>query len=112
MTDNPINDEQRTYTEQEVFELLRRFKIGEQITAQQIREERELPLQIASTLDEVTKQQHQENFKRYKREISKYRHEEWVVAEINKSFLPKLKQFTADTTQVVAAHYKRTENSR
>lgn len=54
VTDNLKNDKQRTYT----FELLRRFKTEEQTTAQRIREERELPLEIASTLDEVTKHQH------------------------------------------------------
>ncbi|KAG1171360.1 hypothetical protein G6F36_011768 [Rhizopus arrhizus] len=113
MTDYPVNNEQRTYTEQEVFELLRRFKIEEQTTTQRAREERELPLEIASFLDETTKQQHQDNFKRYKREISKYYHEEWTMAEeINKSFIPKLKQFTVDTTQVVNAHYKGAETCR
>ncbi|KAG0810222.1 hypothetical protein G6F17_008310 [Rhizopus arrhizus] len=113
MTDRSPNNEQRTYTEQGVFELLGRFKIEEQTATQRIREERELPLEITSSLDKVTKQQHQDNFKRYKREISKYHHEEWTVAEeINKSFLPKLKQFTVDTTQVVNAHYKGAENSR
>ncbi|KAG1639576.1 hypothetical protein G6F44_007697 [Rhizopus delemar] len=113
MTDYPVNNEQRTYTEQEVFELLRRFKIEEQTTTQRAREERELPLEIASFLDETTKQQHQDNFKRYKREISKYYHEEWTMAEeINKSFIPKLKQFTVDTTQVVNANYKGAETSR
>ena len=113
MTDRSPNNKQRTYTEQEVFELLGCFKIEEQTATQRIREERELPLEITSSLDKVTKQQHQDNFKRYKREISKYHREEWTVAEeINKSFLPKLKQFTVDTTQVVNAYYKGAENSR
>jgi hypothetical protein len=93
--------------------LIRRFKIEEQTTTQRAREERELSFGIASSLDELTKQQHQDNFKRYKREISKYHHEEWTVAEeINKSFLPKLKQYTVGTTQVVNAHYKGAEISR
>ncbi|ORE12139.1 hypothetical protein BCV72DRAFT_219027, partial [Rhizopus microsporus var. microsporus] len=53
------------------------------------------------------------NFKRYKRAITKCHHDEWTVAEeINKSFIPKLKQYTVDTTQVVNAHYKGAENSR
>ncbi|KAG1049828.1 hypothetical protein G6F43_007863 [Rhizopus delemar] len=56
------------------------------------KQERELSLEIASFLGETTKQQHQDNFKRYKREISKYYHVEWAVAEeINKSFIPKPK---------------------
>jgi hypothetical protein len=58
----------------------------EQTATQRIREEQELPLEITSSLDEVTKRQHQDNFKRYKQETNKYHHEEWTVAEeINKS---------------------------
>ncbi|PHZ12371.1 uncharacterized protein RHIMIDRAFT_284748, partial [Rhizopus microsporus ATCC 52813] len=111
---NPINNnEQRTYTEDEVIELLRRVKTAEQAEIQKAREERQLPVGITSSLDNLTKQQHQDNFKRYKREITKYHHDEWTVAEeINKSFIPKLKQYTVDTTQVVNAHYKGAENSR
>ncbi|KAG1147625.1 hypothetical protein G6F37_003917 [Rhizopus arrhizus] len=90
-----------------------RFKIEEQTITQRAREERGLPSKIASPLDELTKQQHQDNSNRYKREISKYHHEEWTVAEeINQSFLPKLKQYTVGTTQVVNAHYKGVEISR
>jgi polyhydroxyalkanoate synthesis regulator phasin len=113
MTDTPLKNEQRTYTEQEVFEILRRYQMEEQAITQRVREERDLPLQITSALDEVTKQQHQENFKRYRRKISKYHHEEWTVAEeINEGFLPKLKQSSVDTTQVTTAYYKGAENSR
>ncbi|KAG1136319.1 hypothetical protein G6F37_010433 [Rhizopus arrhizus] len=69
----------------------------EQTATQRIREERELPLEITSSLDKVTKRQHQDNFKRYKRENNKYHHEEWT--------------FTVDNIQVVNAHYKGTETS-
>ena len=65
MTDRSPNNEQRTYTEQEVFESLN-FKIEEQTATQRIREERELPFEITSSLNKVTKQQYQDNFKRYK----------------------------------------------
>ncbi|KAG0808157.1 hypothetical protein G6F16_012890 [Rhizopus arrhizus] len=113
MTDTIINNEPRTYTEEEVIELLRRIKTAEQAETQKAREERELPLGITSSLDKPTRQQHQDNFKRYKREVTKYHHDEWTVAEeINKSFIPKLKQYTVDTTQVVNAHYKGAEISR
>ncbi|KAI8881652.1 hypothetical protein K501DRAFT_295707 [Backusella circina FSU 941] len=96
MADNQSNNEQRTFTEQEVFELLR-----------------QLPVEITSTLENNTQQQHQENFKRYRRDISKYHNEEWTVAEeVNKSLLPKLKHYTVDTTQVVNAYYKGAETSR
>lgn len=113
MTDPIINNGPKTYTEEEVIELLRRVKASEQAETQKAREERELPLGITSSLDKLTKQQHQDNFKRYKRELTKYHHDEWTVAEeINKSFIPKLKQYTVDTTQVVNAHYKGAENCR
>jgi polyhydroxyalkanoate synthesis regulator phasin len=113
MTDTIINNEPRTYTEEEVIELLRRIKTAEQAETQKAREERELPLGITSSLNKLTKQQHQDNFKRYKREVTKYRHDEWTVTEeINKAFIPKLKQYTVDTIQVVNAHYKGAEISR
>ncbi|KAG1582666.1 hypothetical protein G6F46_004389 [Rhizopus delemar] len=82
----------------DIKKILNQFNIEEQITTQQAREERELPLEIASFLDETT---------------NKYYHVEWAVAEeINESFIPKLKQFTVDTTQVVNAHYKGAETCR
>lgn len=105
MTDRTTNNEPRTYTEEEVIELLRRVRTAEQAETQKAREERELPLGITSSLDKLTKQQHEDNFKRYKREVTKYHHDErTVVEEINKSFIPKLKQYTVDTSQVVNAH--------
>ncbi|KAI8081800.1 uncharacterized protein B0P05DRAFT_586344 [Gilbertella persicaria] len=54
-----------------------------------------------------------QNITRYKRDVTKYHHDEWTIAEeINKSFIPKLKHYTVDTTQVVNAHYKGAEISR
>lgn len=35
-----------------------------------------------------------------------------MVEEINQSFLPKLKQYTVDITQVINAHYRGAENCR
>ena len=115
MTDQNTNNEPipRTYTEEEVFELFQRFRLEEQATSQNFREEHELPMEIIDSLENLTKQQHQENFKLYKREISKYHHEEWTMGEeINKSFIPKLKNYTVDSTQVINAHYKGSEISR
>ncbi|KAG1174212.1 hypothetical protein G6F36_011269 [Rhizopus arrhizus] len=114
MTDIPdINEQPKLYTEEQIFELFQRFKAEEQATTQRAREERELPLEIITSLDDVKRQQHLDNFKRYKRDISKYYHNEWTVGEeINKSFLPKLKNHTVDTTQVVNAYYKGSEINR
>jgi hypothetical protein len=103
----------RTYTEEEVLELFQRFRQEEQSVNQRSREERELPMEITSSLENVTRQQHQENFKRYKRDLGKYSHEEWTMGEeINKSFTQKLKNYTVDTTHVVNVCYKGAEVSR
>ncbi|KAG1056235.1 hypothetical protein G6F43_001871 [Rhizopus delemar] len=63
MTDN--YEQQRTYTEEEVFQLLQRFRNEEKLIQQQIREDRSLPVDISSFLEESTQQQIQENFKRF-----------------------------------------------
>ncbi|KAI7851727.1 hypothetical protein BDC45DRAFT_444839, partial [Circinella umbellata] len=48
--------------------------------------------------------------KKYKRDLSKYTHEEWTIAEeINKSFISKLKQYPVDTNQLVSSIYKGSE---
>ncbi|KAG1455658.1 hypothetical protein G6F56_007014 [Rhizopus delemar] len=67
MIDPITNNEQRTYTKEEVIELLRQVKTAEQAETQKAREERELPLEFTFSLNKLTKQQHQDNFKRYKR---------------------------------------------
>ncbi|KAG1144717.1 hypothetical protein G6F37_004799 [Rhizopus arrhizus] len=47
------------------------------------------------------------------REISKYYNEKWTVGEeINKSLIPKLKNYIVDTTQVVNSNYKGSEANR
>ena len=114
MTDiyNSNNEQPCLYTETQALNLLQHPRNEEQIANQRARDERGLPLEITSFLDKLTKQQHLDNFKCYKREVSKYYNEEWTVTEdINKSFLPNLKAFTVDTTQVVNVHYKRLEIS-
>jgi polyhydroxyalkanoate synthesis regulator phasin len=109
MTDNNNvnNEQQRMYTEEEVFQLFQRFRNEEKAVNQHVREGRPLPLDISAYLEESTQQQLQDNFKRYKRDLSKYHHEEWTVGEeINKSLIPKLKYYTVDTAQVVSTIYK------
>lgn len=109
-------EEQANYQqprEEQLIELFRRLRTEEQTASQQAREERDLPLDITSTLENLTKQQHLDNFKRYKRDVSNYYNEEWTIPEeINKSFIPKLKNYTVDTTQVVNADYKGADISR
>lgn len=67
-------------------------------------------MDISSYLEESTPLQIQYNFKRFKRELSKYHDEEWTVGEeINKPLILKLKSYTVDTTQVVNSIYKGSE---
>lgn len=108
---NDINNNvPRTYTEEEVLELFQRFRNEERLTLTKNREERPLPVEVVTTLEENSKLQLQEGFKRYKKDLSKYAHDEWTVAEeINKSLLPKLKQHTVETTQLVSSIYKGSE---
>ncbi|KAG1344573.1 hypothetical protein G6F62_004434 [Rhizopus arrhizus] len=111
-TDDSNNEKPCLCIETQVLNLLQHPINEEQTANQQAREERDLPLEITSFLNSLTKKQHLDKFKRYKREVSKYYNEEWTVTEdINKSFLPNLKAFTVDTTQVVNVHYKRLEIS-
>ncbi|KAG1036219.1 hypothetical protein G6F43_013087 [Rhizopus delemar] len=70
-TDNSNNEQPRLYTETQVLELLQRLRNEEQSVAQRAREERDLPLEIGSSLDNLTKQRYLDNFGRYKRDVSK-----------------------------------------
>jgi hypothetical protein len=70
-------------------------------------------MKITSTLNDLTPQLLQGNLKRSKRQLSRYHHDEWTVAEeISKSLVPKLKNFKMEATQVIIAYYKVAEISR
>ncbi|KAG1135032.1 hypothetical protein G6F37_013104 [Rhizopus arrhizus] len=110
---NNVNEGPRVYTEEEVFRLFQRFKNEEKLAEQNNREERPLPVEIITQLEENSKQQLQDNFRRFKKNLSKYIDEEWTVAEeINKSLLPKLKTYTVDTAQLVSSIYRGSEIMR
>ncbi|KAI8326880.1 hypothetical protein EDC96DRAFT_428164, partial [Choanephora cucurbitarum] len=59
-------DEQRLYTEQEVFQLLQIFREEQRTISQQTREERELPVETLASLETSSAKQIQDGFKRYK----------------------------------------------
>lgn len=70
-------------------------------------------MKITSTLNDLTLQLLQDNLKRSKRQLSRYHHDEWTVAEeISKSLVPKLKNFKMEATQVITVYYKVAEISR
>ncbi|KAG1138403.1 hypothetical protein G6F37_011356 [Rhizopus arrhizus] len=78
-TDDSNNEQPRLYTETQVVNLLQHPRNEEQTANQRAREEGDLPLDITSFLDSLTKKQYLDNFKHYKREVSKYYNEEWTV---------------------------------
>ena len=109
---NDINNDNasRTYTKEEVLELFRRFRNEEKLIINKNKEEYALPMDIVSTLEDNSKLQLQESFKRYRKDLTKYTHDDWTVAEeINKSLVPKLKQHTVETNQLVSSIYKETD---
>ncbi|KAI8885341.1 hypothetical protein K501DRAFT_270919 [Backusella circina FSU 941] len=113
MTESPnVEQQPRSFTEEEVLELLRRAQYEEKPSTQE-RERRELPVAILTLLEVAKKNEQQENFELYKRDFSRYHNEDWTVAEdINKSFIPKLKHFNVDTNQIVNNCYKGAEICR
>ena len=73
----------------------------------------ELPLVISEALDNASSAQLKDDFKQYKRTIQRYNHDTWTKAEqINKEFIPDLKNWKVDAYQLVSTIHKITETTR
>ncbi|KAG1123991.1 hypothetical protein G6F38_013933 [Rhizopus arrhizus] len=73
----------------------------------------ELPLVISEALDNASSAQLKDDFKQYKRTIQRYNHDTWTKAEqINKEYIPDLKNWKVDAYQLVSSIYKNTETTR
>jgi hypothetical protein len=73
----------------------------------------ELPLVISETLDNASSAQLKDDFKQYKRTIQRYNHDTWTKAEqINREFIPDLKNWKVDAYQLVSTIHKITETTR
>ncbi|KAG1150111.1 hypothetical protein G6F37_011279 [Rhizopus arrhizus] len=73
----------------------------------------ELPLVISEALDNASSAQLKDDFKQYKRTIQRYNHDTWTKAEqINKEYIPDLKNWKVDAYQIVSSIYKNTETTR
>ncbi|KAG1039985.1 hypothetical protein G6F43_012389 [Rhizopus delemar] len=73
----------------------------------------ELPLAISEALDNASTVQLKDDFKQYKRTIQCYNHDTWTKAEqINKEFIPELKNWKVDAYQLVSTIHKITETTR
>ncbi|KAG0820877.1 hypothetical protein G6F19_012227 [Rhizopus arrhizus] len=82
----------RQYTEEQLFSLFEQWSL--QYRPQQDDDDTEfhLPVVIADILETTPASQLKESFRKFKKGLRKYRHEEWTTSEeINKQFIPKLK---------------------
>jgi hypothetical protein len=110
---NEQTNEQQVFTRAEVENIIREFE-RTKIQEQEERYNRsELPLAILEALDNSSTGQLKENFKSYKRSIHKYNHDKWTRPEqVNKEFIPDLKNWKVDAYQLVTTIYKITETTR
>ncbi|KAI8887138.1 hypothetical protein K501DRAFT_292396 [Backusella circina FSU 941] len=73
----------------------------------------ELSLAISETLENSSTTQLKDEFRRYKKTIQRYNHPDWIsVQQINKEYIPDLKNWKVDTYQLVSSIYKNTETIR
>ncbi|KAG1390931.1 hypothetical protein G6F58_012839 [Rhizopus delemar] len=71
------------------------------------------PLVHNEALDNASSAQLKDDFKQYKRTIQRYNHDTWTKAEqINKEFVPDLKNWKVDAYQLVSTIHKITETTR
>ena len=71
-----------------------------------------LGVKLPLTLDGTSTVQLKGNFKQYKRSVHCYNHDGWTTAEqINKEFIPDLKNWKADACKLIHTIYKVTETT-
>ncbi|KAG1044387.1 hypothetical protein G6F43_011463 [Rhizopus delemar] len=107
------SNQQTTFTRAEVEEIIRELEERREHQRQLQTIGSELPLAISQALDGTSTTQLKDNFKQYKRSVQRYNHDEWTTAEqINKEFIPELKNWKVDAYQLVHTIYKITETTR
>ncbi|KAG1462143.1 hypothetical protein G6F46_009464 [Rhizopus delemar] len=107
------SNQQTIFTRAEVEEIIRELEERREHQRQLQTIGSELPLAISQALDGTSTTQLKDNFKQYKRSVQRYNHDEWTTAEqINKEFIPELKNWKVDAYQLVHAIYKITETTR
>ena len=91
---NENNTQQTLYTQTQVEQLLSEFRKRMEIEKPRADEdvETEFPMEILNQLENTPTQQFQENFRKFKKEGSKYVQNKWTTGQsINKELLPELK---------------------
>ncbi|KAG1446337.1 hypothetical protein G6F55_011587 [Rhizopus delemar] len=72
-----------------------------------------LPVEIITELDNVTEQQQEENFKRFRRDTKRYEQGKWTTPErINSELYREIGKHKSDTSDVISKIYEITETTR
>ncbi|KAG1257701.1 hypothetical protein G6F68_009176 [Rhizopus microsporus] len=100
------HDRNEYITTAEALALFRKLQLEEQNQRDEGLHGAELPLEISEYLDGTPAYELKEEFKRFKRQIAKYKNDNWNRPEqINKELIPELKKWKIDTFQVVSSIY-------
>ncbi|KAG1390018.1 hypothetical protein G6F58_013123 [Rhizopus delemar] len=72
-----------------------------------------LPVEIITELDNVTEQQQEENFKRFRRDTKRYKQGKWTTPErVNSELYREIGKHKSDTSDVISKIYEITETTR
>ncbi|KAG1257462.1 hypothetical protein G6F68_009288 [Rhizopus microsporus] len=100
-------------SEEQKEQLYREFKQRARIEDEAYEREFEIPEEILEDLDNTSKTDFHQRFKKYQRSLPKYQKTQWTSAEtINKCFHADLKRENLDSYQVISSHYKHSDKLR
>ncbi|KAG0781125.1 hypothetical protein G6F57_001507 [Rhizopus arrhizus] len=112
---NDINENDTTsryLTTGEAFELFKHLQIEERAQRDENLHGSDLSLWISEYLDGTLMYELKGEFKRFKRQVTRYNNDTWNRQEqINKELIPELKQWKIDTFQIVNNIYKYSEDT-
>ncbi|KAI9248993.1 hypothetical protein EDC94DRAFT_664136 [Helicostylum pulchrum] len=112
-----INTSERTFTQQEVEQLVaqvtKRVRETQLEEADKRQEGSDLPVEIFQELEDYSPNELQRALQKFKRHTHKYNNKEWVTPETtNPNFVNQLKETKVNTLQLVSNIYRLTENTR
>ncbi|KAG0759980.1 hypothetical protein G6F29_008749 [Rhizopus arrhizus] len=114
MNDINENDTANRYlTTGEAFELFKHLQIEERAQRDENLHGSDLSLGILEYLDGTLMYKPKREFKRFKRQVTRYNNDTWNRQEqINKELTPELKEWKIDTFQIVNNIYKYSEDTK
>ncbi|KAG0927314.1 hypothetical protein G6F57_015639 [Rhizopus arrhizus] len=100
-------------SEEQKEQLYREFKQRARIEDEAYEREFAIPEEILEELDNTSKTDFHQRFKKYQRSLPKHQKTRWTSAEtISKCFHPDLKRENLDSYQVISSHYKHSDKLR